>query len=138
MLVVGTDGVGTVPTYLPLLGFQGYLIVAGWLRVGSILFHTGLVPLFITTHPLDHLAYSPVSRDIGEAEMAHESPESGCLPAGPRIAIIGAGVVGLSCAHQIIKELGDNVEINVIAEGFMNHTTTFGSGGLWEPYQIAG
>ena len=70
--------------------------------------------------------------------MAHESPESGCLPGGPRIAIIGAGVVGLSCAHQILKDLGDNVQITVIAEGFMNQTTTFGSGGLWEPYQIAG
>ena len=69
--------------------------------------------------------------------MAHESPESGCLPMGPRIVIIGAGVVGLSCAHQILKEIG-NAQITVVAEGFMNQTTTFGSGGLWEPYQIAG
>ena len=71
--------------------------------------------------------------------MAHESPEGGCLPPLPRIAVIGAGVVGLSVAYELIRELGeDNVDVTVIAESFMDQTTTYGSGGLWEPYQIAG
>ena len=54
------------------------------------------------------------------------------------LVIIGAGVVGLSCAYKAKEILGENVEITIIAEKFLSETTTFGSGGLWEPYQIAG
>lgn len=30
------------------------------------------------------------------------------------------------------------MNVTIIAEAFLNQTTSFGSGGLWEPYQIAG
>jgi D-amino-acid oxidase len=55
-----------------------------------------------------------------------------------RIAVIGAGTVGLSAAARLKEEYGDGVEVTVIAEAFYNQTTSYGSGGLWEPYQIAG
>ena len=64
--------------------------------------------------------------------MAHESLEAGCssqLPRIlPRIAVVGAGVVGLSVAWELTRELGeDNVNVTVIDEGFGNETTTYGS-----------
>lgn len=57
-----------------------------------------------------------------------------------RICIVGAGVVGLSMAMKIIEEIKDekSVEISILAENFTNQTTSYGSGGLWEPYQIIG
>ena len=96
--------------------------------------------LYAHAHHGGHIPYIPASFRWNQVayRMAHESPEGGCLPKGPNIVIIGAGVVGLSCAHQILAKLGDNVHITVISEGFTNQTTSFGSGGLWEPYQIAG
>lgn len=54
------------------------------------------------------------------------------------LCIIGAGTVGLSQALRIKDELGDKVRITVLAESFLSDTTSCGSGGLWEPYQIAG
>ena len=53
------------------------------------------------------------------------------------VVVIGAGIVGLSTALRIVEEY-DNVNIVVIADTFLNQTTSYGSGGLWEPYQIAG
>jgi len=57
-----------------------------------------------------------------------------------RICIIGAGTVGLSMALKILEEVKDTdaVEITIVAEAFTNQTTSYGSGGLWEPYQIVG
>lgn len=56
-----------------------------------------------------------------------------------RICVIGAGTVGLSVATRLIEEYGhENVHVDIVAEKFDNETTSFGSGGLWEPYQIAG
>jgi hypothetical protein len=69
--------------------------------------------------------------------MAHETPDN-CLPVGPHVAIIGAGIVGLSCAYKLKEEFGDDVNVTIIADAFLSQTTTYGSGGLWEPYQIAG
>lgn len=55
------------------------------------------------------------------------------------ICVVGAGVQGLSSALRITEEYGaEKVNIYVVAEAFYNQTTSFGSGGLWEPYQIAG
>jgi len=56
------------------------------------------------------------------------------------IVIIGAGVVGLSTAYRIKKDLNDitKLKITIISEKFYNETTSYGSGGLWEPYQILG
>ena len=62
-----------------------------------------------------------------------------------KVAIIGGGTVGLSVASKLIEERVNNFQdgnavffCSIIAEKFYEHTTSFGSGGLWEPYQIAG
>lgn len=55
-----------------------------------------------------------------------------------KILIIGGGVVGLSTAHAISTKYGKRSEIRIIADKYYDETTTYGSGGLWEPYQIAG
>lgn len=62
------------------------------------------------------------------------------------MAIIGGGTVGLSVATKLIESIEQahfrksvvSVTITIIAEHFYQNTTSFGSGGLWEPYQIAG
>lgn len=55
-----------------------------------------------------------------------------------KVCVVGAGVVGLSCALKIYEEYLDSVNITVVADSFLDDTTSCGSGGLWEPYQIAG
>lgn len=55
-----------------------------------------------------------------------------------KICIVGAGTVGLSMALKVLEEVQDSVEITIVADTFLNQTTSFGSGGLWEPYQILG
>ena len=53
------------------------------------------------------------------------------------ICIVGGGVVGLSCAyHTAIKY--PSSKITIIADKYYSETTTYGSGGLWKPYQITG
>jgi glycine/D-amino acid oxidase-like deaminating enzyme len=56
------------------------------------------------------------------------------------ICVIGAGTVGLSNAWRIMKDLSETsqVKVTIISEKFYNETTSYGSGGLWEPYQILG
>jgi glycine/D-amino acid oxidase-like deaminating enzyme len=53
------------------------------------------------------------------------------------ICIVGAGVVGLSCALKL-KTACPEIAVTIIASEFYNETTAFGSAGLWEPYQIVG
>jgi glycine/D-amino acid oxidase-like deaminating enzyme len=55
-----------------------------------------------------------------------------------QVAIIGSGAIGLSVALRLKEELGSRVDFTVISEYFLQQTTSYGSGGLWEPYQIAG
>jgi glycine/D-amino acid oxidase-like deaminating enzyme len=55
-----------------------------------------------------------------------------------KVAVIGAGVVGLSVAIKLKEEFGSAVDVTIIAETFFQGTTSFGSGGFWEPYAIAG
>ena len=57
------------------------------------------------------------------------------------ICVIGAGTVGLSQALRILEceaELGGKVRVTIIADKVLGETTSYGSGGLWEPYQILG
>lgn len=57
--------------------------------------------------------------------------------ASTSVVVIGAGTVGLSCALRILEEC-KGAKVTVVADEFFNQTTSYGSGGLWEPYQIAG
>ncbi|KAJ0175306.1 hypothetical protein K1T71_009447 [Dendrolimus kikuchii] len=52
-----------------------------------------------------------------------------------RVAIIGAGINGLSCALRIKKKYS-NFEVVVISDKFSPDTTGDGSGGLWYPYLV--
>lgn len=55
-----------------------------------------------------------------------------------KVAVIGAGVVGLSAALKMLELHGDRLEVTIIADRFLQQTLTYSCGGLWEPYQIAG
>ena len=54
------------------------------------------------------------------------------------VCILGAGTVGLSQALRLKESFGEKVHVTVIADKYLADTTSYGSGGLWEPYQIAG
>jgi glycine/D-amino acid oxidase-like deaminating enzyme len=55
-----------------------------------------------------------------------------------KIAVVGAGTVGLSVALRLKEQFPNDVDVTVIAAEFLQQTTSYSSGGLWEPYQIAG
>ena len=48
------------------------------------------------------------------------------------IAIIGAGVVGLSCGVNLQKVL-PTAKVTVVADKFYKETTSYGAGGLFRP-----
>ncbi|XP_013140542.1 PREDICTED: D-amino-acid oxidase [Papilio polytes] len=50
-----------------------------------------------------------------------------------KIAVIGAGVNGLTCALKI-KEKYSDFDVTIFSEEFTPNTTGDGSGGLWYPY----
>jgi len=61
--------------------------------------------------------------------------------ANKKICVVGGGVVGLSVALYLAKESIKQetaVEIVIIAEYFLEQTTSHGSAGWWEPYKIDG
>jgi len=49
-----------------------------------------------------------------------------------RIAVVGAGVVGLSTAVRI-QQLHDHVSVTVIADRFTTETTSHGAAGIFRP-----
>lgn len=51
-----------------------------------------------------------------------------------KVAVIGAGVIGLSSAVAVAEHYGNNVDITLIAEEVTPNTTGDGSAGLWSPY----
>uniref|UniRef100_A0A7S1NFI1 FAD dependent oxidoreductase domain-containing protein n=1 Tax=Eutreptiella gymnastica TaxID=73025 RepID=A0A7S1NFI1_9EUGL len=53
------------------------------------------------------------------------------------VVVVGAGVQGLSVALAL-KACVPEVRVTVVAEHFLQSTTSAGAAGLWEPYQIAG
>lgn len=53
-----------------------------------------------------------------------------------KIAILGAGINGISCAVQLQKQFQNAVEVVVISEEFSPNTTGDGSAGLWGPYLV--
>jgi glycine/D-amino acid oxidase-like deaminating enzyme len=72
---------------------------------------------------------SPIRPDADTASQLSE----------PRkLAVIGAGIIGLSVAIKLLEVLGDKITIEVIAESFLDGTTSYNCGGLWEPYEVGG
>lgn len=57
------------------------------------------------------------------------------MAAGPRISIVGAGVIGLSTALRLCREVPD-CQVTVLADSFLADTTSNGAAGLWEPYKL--
>lgn len=54
----------------------------------------------------------------------------------PRVAVVGAGVIGLLVALHIKQTLND-VQVVVIADKFFQETTSYVAGGLWEPHLLS-
>lgn len=50
----------------------------------------------------------------------------------PKVAVVGAGIVGLSTAINILKQL-PSAEVTIIADRFDKKTTSHGAGGLFRP-----
>ncbi|KAK7508347.1 hypothetical protein BaRGS_00000586 [Batillaria attramentaria] len=64
---------------------------------------------------------------------------SGTEPVTKQVAVVGAGVIGLSTALRLLLEGGTpdaKVEVTIIADRFTPNTTSDGSGGFWEPYAL--
>lgn len=51
-----------------------------------------------------------------------------------KICVIGAGVIGLSTAVQLIEKFGKNVSVTIVTDDLSPNTTGDGSAGLWGPY----
>ncbi|XP_077497732.1 D-amino-acid oxidase-like [Amblyomma americanum] len=54
-----------------------------------------------------------------------------------RVAVVGAGIIGLTSAVRIAEAVLD-VDVTVIAENFTPHTTGDVAGGFFEPYLVEG
>uniref|UniRef100_A0A6B2L9K3 FAD dependent oxidoreductase domain-containing protein n=1 Tax=Arcella intermedia TaxID=1963864 RepID=A0A6B2L9K3_9EUKA len=50
-----------------------------------------------------------------------------------RIVVLGAGVIGLSCAWKLAQD--ERNSICIVADLFTPNTTSDGAGGFWEPYE---
>lgn len=53
-----------------------------------------------------------------------------------KIAVIGAGIIGTTCAVKLIENLNNRYEITIISEDFTPNTTGDISAGLWSPYLL--
>lgn len=56
-----------------------------------------------------------------------------------RVAVVGAGVIGLSSAQSVYERCrheAPDLHITVYAEAFSPHTTGDGSAGFWQPYAL--
>ena len=56
-----------------------------------------------------------------------------CAGAMPEVAVVGAGVMGLSAAVAI-QERMPSVQVTVVADKLSVDTTSDGAGGLFVPY----
>ena len=66
---------------------------------------------------------------------------SGRSLAKHRVCVLGAGVIGLSTAVRIQEKSNASggspgVEVTLVADRFTPYTTSDGSGGFWEPYNL--
>jgi glycine/D-amino acid oxidase-like deaminating enzyme len=56
--------------------------------------------------------------------------------AGKRVAVLGAGMVGLATANRLLElaeSSGQTLQVDVITEKLLRETTSDGAGGLFEP-----
>lgn len=54
-----------------------------------------------------------------------------------RVAVIGAGVIGLStalCIHDQWRSTDRTLQVEIYADEFSPGTTSDGAAGLWQPY----
>eukprot|EP01025_Chloroclados_australasicus_P050452 TRINITY_DN57_c0_g1_i1.p1 TRINITY_DN57_c0_g1~~TRINITY_DN57_c0_g1_i1.p1 ORF type:complete len:373 (+),score=19.88 TRINITY_DN57_c0_g1_i1:105-1121(+) len=58
-----------------------------------------------------------------------------CDKCFPKIVVVGAGVIGLSTAVNILMLMPD-ASIHIVAEKFDQETTSWGSGGTFKPHDI--
>ena len=54
----------------------------------------------------------------------------------PRVAVIGAGVIGLSIATRLAETYGRGLDVTVMADKFTPNTTSDGAGGIFVPYTV--
>ncbi|KAH9363635.1 hypothetical protein HPB48_004156 [Haemaphysalis longicornis] len=59
-------------------------------------------------------------------------------PSKCRVAVVGAGIVGMSTAVRIAEELAPAVQVTVLAEHFSPHTTGDVAAGFFNPYIVHG
>lgn len=50
-----------------------------------------------------------------------------------RVAVVGAGIIGLSTAFCIKLEHGSTIAMTIIADRFLEETTSDGAGGIFRP-----
>ena len=55
----------------------------------------------------------------------------------PKIAVLGAGISGISTAYEILKDFGNNVVLTIIAEEFVPDITSSMAAGLWQPNALS-
>ena len=82
---------------------------------------------------LQHLAValgSPYRSEPGQL-----APASCSASSSRRVCVLGAGVVGLTTALQLLQDL-PGVRVHVVAEKYGDDTLTAGAGGLWMPYAL--
>lgn len=46
------------------------------------------------------------------------------MSAKPKIAVIGAGVIGTTAAFRLLEQFGDSVSISIFSAEFSPHTTS--------------
>ena len=54
----------------------------------------------------------------------------------PRVAVVGAGVIGLSIATHLAETYGRRLDVTVMADRFTPNTTSDGAGGIFTPYTV--
>mmetsp|Transcript_2223 Transcript_2223/g.5901 ORF Transcript_2223/g.5901 Transcript_2223/m.5901 type:complete len:426 (-) Transcript_2223:578-1855(-) len=74
------------------------------------------------------------ARNARPARRATAAAASGA--AGPSVAVLGAGVVGLTSALRLLQELPGS-RVTIISSKLGTDTTTAGAAGLWGPYKMS-
>ena len=85
---------------------------------------------------MGHWAKTRLLREVTQGLRSHVRNRVTTRMGEKRIAVIGAGVIGLSSTMHLIANLEkDNIRhvVDVYASEFTPNTTSDGAAGLWEP-----